>query len=281
MASVSVSVRPSGVRCALSVRYSSGSKQPDLATIPAVGGHARWTWRVPERAASGRATVTASCGRAGRVSRTMMIVGSVIPVRITVERKGFSIRAMPYGGTSVSYGLVLQNHSSTSDAVGVTVLTNFVMPDNKLIGSATTHVPVIGAGATYALGSELTFAGGVPLDRLEVVIQVAGRAPKAAFAPAVAAVRILPDLYDRGYVGSVEGELIHDRPGLVMQNARLSAVIFDAAGNVLGGGNGYAFASLPPGAREFFKISSGLKAIQLEKAAEAYVSVEPSYRPVG
>jgi hypothetical protein len=113
------------------------------------------------------------------------------------------------------------------------------------------------------------------------VLQVDGRTPRATFRPAVAAVRILPDLYDRGYVGSVEGELIHDRAGLVMQNARLSTVVFDSAGNVLGGGNGYAFASLPPGSREFFKITSGLKAIPLEKAAEAYVSVEPTYRPAG
>jgi hypothetical protein len=34
-------------------------------------------------------------------------------------------------------------------------------------------------------------------------------------------------------------------------------VIFDAAGNVVGGGNGYSFGSLPPGTRVVFKLTGG------------------------
>ena len=50
-------------------------------------------------------------------------------------------------------------------------------------------------------------------------------------------------------------EVSNDDPRLVLRNAELSTVVLDAQGNVLGGGSGYAFASLPPNAREFFKIA--------------------------
>ena len=280
-AAVGVSVRRSGVRCELTVRYADGTRQRDLPPAYAVAGRAAWRWRIPTDAAAGTARVTASCARLGSVSRRMVVVGSVIPARVEVEKKGYSIRPSPYGGTSVSYGIVLRNESPHQDALDVNVLVNFVDSANRLFGTETSNVGTISAGSTYALGSDLGFPAAAPVARLEVVVQVGGRAPHAPHAPAVANLRVLPDLYDRGFVGSVEGELINDDPGLVLSSAQLSTVVFDAAGNVLGGGSGYAFASLPPGAREFFKITTGLGAIPIERAASAQVSVEPSYRQGG
>jgi hypothetical protein len=57
--------------------------------------------------------------------------------------------------------------------------------------------------------------------------------------------------------------------------------VFDAAGNILGGGTGYAFQTLPPGTREFIKLTMGLKAIPITQAASAVVSVDPSWRQPG
>ena len=54
-------------------------------------------------------------------------------------------------------------------------------------------------------------------------------------------------------------------------------MVFDANGNVLGGGSGYAFASLPPSAREFFKIERGLDAVPMSRAASAMVSAVGTY----
>ncbi len=206
-----------------------------------------------------------------------MIVGAVIPLKIQVVQSGFSVRVPPYGGDSVSYGVVLRNTSTKEDALNLTTLVNFVDANNRLIGSVSGNVSGIAAGSQYALGGELNFPDAAPVDRLEVVVQVGGHAPHKLPMPALTNIQIAPSPYDPGWVGSVEGELINDNPSLTLQRAELSAVLLDAAGNVVGGGNGYAFASLPPGARQFIKLESGFKSVPLGNAASALVSIEPTW----
>jgi hypothetical protein len=278
---VRVSVRPRTARCSLVVRYKGGGTQPGLGAVRATNGTAEWRWTVPTTTQAGLARVTASCAGAGRASTKVLVVGQLIPVKVEVVKRGFSIRPLPYSGTSVSYGLILHNDSTNQDALNVNVLVNFVMADNKLLGSESSNVALIPAGSDYAYGDELTFPGGAPIDRLEVVVQVGSHAFRSALPPATANLRVLPDPYDPGWVGSVEGELINDQPALDLWNARLSTVVFDAAGNILGGGTGYAFQALPPGTREFIKITSGLKAIPITQAASAAVSVDASWRQPG
>ena len=274
---VSVSVRPTGARCTLSVRYANGAQQRGLRAVRAARGRATWRWKVSTRTSAGVATLTATCGRAGTAYRTMLVVGAVIPAKITVEKKGFSIKPHPYGGSTVSYGVILENHSATREAHNVNVLVNFVLPDDRLIGSSSTTISEIDAKSQYAHGSDISFPGVPPIERLEIVIQVGDTAPAAPRKPAVSALRILPDRYDPSWVGSIEGELQNDDRA-VLEHSSLSAVVLDAEGNVIGGGTGSAFISIPPAAREFFKISSGLGAIRFERAASALVSVAPSYR---
>jgi hypothetical protein len=276
-ASISVVVNPAGVRCALSVRYANGARQKGLQPQTASNGRASWRWQVGLGTAVGRARATVSCGRAGKVTRRFMVIGQVIPPRITVLKKGFSIRALPYGGTGVSYGLLLANDSQQFDATNVYVLVNFVLADNHALGTATTTVNAIQAGGQYALGGELTFPAAAPIDRLEVVIKVGGHSRPQLRLPALANIHVVPDLYDPAWVGSVEGELQNSQPSLVLQNAQLSAIVFDEAGNVLGGGTGYAFATLPPASREVIKLNSGFKDIPIEHAASALVSIQPTW----
>jgi hypothetical protein len=278
---VRVAVRPRSARCSLVVRYQGGGVQSGLAAVRAKNGVAEWRWTVPLDTQAGLARVTASCGGAGRITGKVLVVGQLIPVKVDVVKRGFSIRPLPYSGTSVSYGLILHNESKNQDAMNVNVLVNFVMADNKLLGSESTSITQISAGADYALGDELTFPGAAPIDRLEVVVQVGSHALQGTLPPATANLRVLPDPYDPGWVGSVEGELINDKPNLSLWNARLSAVVFDAAGNILGGGSGYAFQALPPGTREFIKITSGLKAIPITLAASAVVSIDATWRQPG
>jgi len=279
-AAAAIVVRPAGIRCTLSVRYANGQLQPGLKPVRATAGRAAWTWRVPDGAATGMARVTAACGSA-QASRTLTVVGEVIPPRISVQKDGYSIRPKPTGGTDVSYGVVLHNDSPTRDALNVTVLVNFVDPNNILFGSATTNVSTISAGATYDVGGMLSFPGAAPVARLEVVIQVASHVPHALRLPTIENIRVVQSPYDLGWVGSIEGELTNGAVGQIMSNAQLSAVVFDALGNVIGGGTGYAFASLPPGTREFFKADLGFSAIPFEKAVSAQVSLVPTYKPVG
>jgi hypothetical protein len=129
----------------------------------------------------------------------------------------------------------------------------------------------------YALGGDLSFPGVPPVSRLEIVAQIGESGKGSRTFPAPANVRILPDRFEADSVGSVEGEIQNDSAVKTMERAQLSTVVLDGAGNVIGGQTGNAMASLPPGSRQFFKIS-GMRGVTFSNAASAIVSVNPSYR---
>ncbi len=263
--------------CLLSVRYSNGDKQSNMLPTTTQSGKAVWQWHVPEFAAAGQAKLTVSCPGAGKATKSVIVVGGLIPPKIEVLKSGYSTRLQ---GTreNVSYGLVLQNTSPNGNALNVIVLVNFVMPDNHLIGSASTRIPIINAGSSYNLGGQLGFTGSPPITRLEVVINPGGRARSdKSFSPGLDNVHLVPNPYDPAWLGSIEGDLINVHPSLTLTNSTLSAVVFDANGTVLGGGYGSAFFQLLPGTRSFFKIASGLDAIPFNSAASVAISVLPTY----
>jgi hypothetical protein len=278
--SVSVSVSPAGVRCSASVRYKGGKTQ-NLSTVAAIGGRASWNWRVARSTTPGPARINVACGPAGRASRTLAVIGAVLPPAIRVVKSGWSVRPMMGAGSSVSYGVILANESRTRDALDVKVLVNFVMEDNRLIGSATTKVADIAAGTQHAMGGDLMFPGGAPIARLEIVATTGGAGPATRTFPGLSAVRVMPSPWEPSWAGSVEGELQNDDPALTLSRAELSTVVLDTAGNVIGGGHGNAFTPIPPSTRLFFKINQGLRAIPIGKAATALVSVVPTYDKAG
>ena len=276
-ATLSVAVSPAGARCSLSVRYKSGAKQRGLPSVAAKGGHATWRWKIPRLVQPGPARATASCAGAGRASKIFTVIGQVIPPKIHVVKSGWSVRPYPYGGSGVSYGVILANESKNRDALDVKVLVNFVMEDNRLIGSATVRVSGIAAGSQHAMGGELSFPGGAPIARLEIVVEVGRSGPGTRAKPGISAARVMPSPFEPAWCGSVEGEVQNDHPNRTVQSVELSAVVLDAEGNIIGGGYGYGASSLPPAARMFFKISNGMRPIPIYKAATALVSVVPRY----
>ena len=277
MTTVVASVRPAGV-CNLTVRFADGQFQPGLAPVGVSNGHAKWTFRVTGGAAPGRARVSVSCSPAGSASRTVLVVGSVIPARITVVKSGWSIRQPQFAGGRVSYGVILQNTSPNQDALQVYTLVNFVGPDSKLVGSATTNISGIPAGQQFALGGDLTFPGAVPpIARLEIVVHIDRRQPHALKMATISNLYLEPSQLEPGWLGAVDGEVSNPEAALLLENTSLSTVVFDAAGNVIGGGTGFAGAPLPPASREFFKVMMG-NDIPMSKAASAMVSAIGNYR---
>lgn len=276
-ATVTVAVKPSGVKCSLSVRYKSGAKQPGLPVVTANASHATWTWEVPRKVQTGPARVTATCRGAGRATKRITVIGQVLPPTVSVVKTGWSTRVYPYGGTGVSYGVILANESKKQDALDVNVLVNFVMSDNYLIGSASNRVGDIAAGTQHAVGGELQFPGGAPIARLEVVVKIGRGGPATHTKPGISAVRVIPSIFEPQWCGSVQGEIQNDSPVRNLQSAELSTVVLDAEGNIIGGGYGYGGAYLPPAARVFFKIDNGMRPIPFYKAASALVSVVPTY----
>ena len=278
--SVTVVVSPGGGRCVASVRYKGGKTQ-SLPTVTAAAGRASWKWKVARSTTPGPARVYVTCAGAGRGSRTFTVIGSVIPPAIHVVKSGWSVRPAPFGGSSVSYGVILANESAQRDALDVKVLVNFVMADNRLIGSATTRVSDIAAATEHAVGGELNFPGGAPIARLEIVVVTGGGGSPSRNRPGLSAIRVVPSPYEPFWTGSVEGEVQNDHPSLSVSRVELSTVVLDAAGNVIGGGHGFASAALPPASRMFFKVTNGMRPIPIASAASALVSVVPTYKKPG
>jgi hypothetical protein len=268
-------------QCSLAVTYGKTASRTDLASITAVHGGASWTWKIPAEIEADRAQVTAHCTGSKQITAKLLVVGSLIPPRMSVVKDGFSVRVLTGGRADVSYGVIIQNHSPNADALDVNVLVNFVLADNHLLGSSSNRIPVIEAGSTYALGNNLGFPGAAPIARLEIVIQVGRSNRHVGHAPALDNVVIEPSGYEPGWVGDVAGELINNDPHITLMGARYSAVIFDSAGNVLGGGGGSSFgAPLPPGTREVFKLQQGgFKDIPFQQAASVMVSAIPTWQP--
>jgi hypothetical protein len=281
-ARIAVSVRPAAARCSLSVRYQGGTQQLGLNPVIAVSGHASWTWHVPTTVQAGPAKATVRCAGAGSTSRTLVVVGRLVEPKITVAKQGFSIRPNAFGsGNRLSYGLILHNEAAQRDAMAVSVQVNFVMADDHLLGTDTQHIQGIAAGSDYALGNSVSFPAAAPIVRLEIVVQVDGYAKASIHYPTLANIHIVPQLFEPNWIGTIEGELQNTDPAMTLSNAQLSAVVFDSAGNIVGGGNGFTFQPLPPGARLFLQMSSGFDAIPFQNAASTMVSIVPTWKQPG
>jgi hypothetical protein len=280
---VAVARAHAGARCSLAVSYGK-TTQPGLSPAVAVNGGASWSWTIPQTVQADRAKLTVACAGSKRISAGLLVVGSLIAPRMSVVKDGFSVRTNSAGSADVSYGIIIRNHSPNADAQNVSVLVNFVLANNHLLGSTSATVPLIAAGSNYALGGNLGFPGAAPIARLEVVIRVGGTNRHVGHPPALANIVIEPNQYDQSWVGDVAGEVINNDAHLVLQSTQYSAVILDSAGNVLGGGGGSTFGAspLPPGTREVFKLSGGgFNDIPMQQAASVIVSAIPSWQQNG
>jgi len=88
---------------------------------------------------------------------------------------------------------------------------------------------------------------------------------------------LFPLLGAEAPVGEVDGEVLNATPTLTLSNAQLSIVVFDVAGNVIGGGTGATSGAVPSGSRIVFVAQAGFTALPIDKAATAIVSAEPTY----
>ncbi len=272
--------------CSLIVSYANGRMQDGAVKRP----HAHrvaWTLRVPVSAPLGVATWQVRCGLGFTSHGSFVVVGalsttgsSVDLPKVVVDKQGYSQRNDTYGtGSSVSWGLMLRNTSVKEDAENVYVLVNFVAANGSLLGSMTDTVGLVPAGGTYALGDSMSLRTQVATASLEVTVRVGDHSPKQAHAtPDLANVRIVPSQFDPTWVGEVDGELVNDTSKDTLSNARLSIVLLDGSGNVVGGGTGMMFSALPSGSRIVFLAQSGFTAVPLDRAVTPVISIAPSYQ---
>jgi hypothetical protein len=279
-ASLSVVVRPSGVRCAASVRYADGSLQR-LAAKLARAGKATWTWRVPAKAKIGSAAASVTCARAGRLTRSFSVAGApAAPAKVIVKKSGFSQRVR-YNSREVSYGIVLGNSSPENDALDVAIVVNFVDATNRVVATDTPRVGGVSAGSEYYLGGSATIPDASPVSKLEIVTRIGSQAPKRKLGPSTSGVLVQESLFDAGWVGAVVGQVENDHPTMLLASAQVSTVVFDSGGNVIGGGTGFSTGGLLPGVRAYFSASMGVGAIPQDRVAGAGVSVLGRYEQTG
>ena len=168
------------------------------------------------------------------------------------------------------YGVVLQNASPDEDALDVEMTVNLVDAADRILESDSQTIAAIPAATTYYAGGEAIWDGSTPAARVEVSVRVGDRQKKKIqILPPVANVRVSSDLFGTDVLGEFSNPYSQSMSSL----ARITAVCFDAAGNVIGGGRSYPEGSVPPGGRIGFDVSlEGLEATQI---ASAQVSVEP------
>jgi hypothetical protein len=276
---VTISVTaPTGKRCYLVVRYADSAAESPAGAVSR-HGRAVWHFRVSATAALGTASATVQCGTGGATSHPFTVVGPLVRLKLLVDKSGFSQKNSPLGGSTVSYGLILSNPSPSQDAVDTYVLVNFVDATNRVVGSVSTTVSLVGAGSKYALGDSMSLRTQDPVARLEITLRTRGVQPKRTYPqPSLQRVSILPGSYDTAYVGEVDGEVLNDHPTLTLTRATFSVVNLDAGGQVTGGGTGYVYSPLPSGAREVFLAQSGFTSIPYSRAASAVISISPTYQ---
>jgi hypothetical protein len=257
--------------CSLSVRYAGGVQQAGLRALRVGTGRPTWKWRVPPMTRPGAARLSVSCKAAGNTSGVLAV--QELPLKIVALKQGFSIR-----GSDVSYGLVLANPSANEDAEDVTVLVNFVTAENVLLGSETSRVDSIPSRSEYNLGDSTSIDGSSRIARLEVVIEVGERQPALRKpVPSIKNIRIVPDSRDATWVDEIVADMTNVSSRFALRRANLSVVVFNAAGEVQGGGSGASRGSLPPHARTFVEVRNGLDAIKMADAASVHFTIEPTY----
>ena len=278
-ASLSVVVRPSGVRCNASIRYANASLQR-LPSVAARAGRVTWRWTIPAKVKLGSATATVICGKAGRGSRSFAVSGPpTAPAQVNVTKSGFSQRVRSTS-REVSFGIVLANPSPENDALKVVVLVNFIDSTNRVVATTDEQIPAVGAGSVYYLGGSQRIPDGTPVSKLEIVTRIGGQAPKSLLGPPTSDVLIQAARFDPGWVGAVVGQVQNDHPTWLLASTAISVVVYDSAGNVIGGGTGSSTGGLLPGIRAYFSAASGVGSIPIDQAFSAGVSVLGRYQPI-
>ena len=210
-ASLSVTARPSGVRCVPTIRYANGATQALKPTI-ARGNRASWTFKIPAKARIGSASATVKCGRAGKVTRNFAVVGPpAAPARVVVKKSGFSQRVRSIQ-REVSYGIVLSNDSPEKDALGVSVIVNFIDSTNRVVATQSELIGAVGAGTDFYLGGATSIPDSTPVSTLEIITRIGSQDLAAKLGPVTSDVLVQQAIYDPGWVGAVVGQITNDHP---------------------------------------------------------------------
>jgi hypothetical protein len=156
---------------------------------------------------------------------------------LSVAEQGFTTT-----DAGTSYGLILDNPSTVSDALGVEVTINLMGANGDILVTASESLVGIPAGMTFAVGGE---ADTVDVDAIQVTTTVARAGPpgdlKLPEATSPELVRDEDTLTVRVQVANMLAEPLST-------SSAVFAVLRDKGGKIVGGVSGFPEADIDPGA---------------------------------
>jgi hypothetical protein len=268
-----ISLSASGQPAGATISFSPSSVNVDDSYERSTS--ATMTVNVSASTGSGSYPITVKGTGIGATHTTTVVLKVLIPAKVVAVKSGLSSRV----GCSycyISYGIVLENVSPDEDAKSVTVTLNFLDANGLIVRSTSGDVGPIPAGTKYYWGGYITFipSSTSPLPvRLDLAsAKINEHQPKAIGGlPPVSNISVT----DNSGNAHVLGEFTNPYTGTISRFADVTAVCFDAAGNVIGGGSGNPNASVTPGGRTGFDVT--IEALSASQIASAQVSVEPYF----
>jgi hypothetical protein len=221
-------------------------------------------------------TITA---RAGKV--TERGTWTMTPFELVVQKAGFSLERFGHQATDVTWGVVLENVSTTRDAVDVSLKAEALTKTGRAVsdpqlGLLPPQVRVIPAGDAIYLGGDDSLNGAVQVSRIRVsVAQVSSRPTRRYTLPPVTDVKI--DRANRRVTATLTN-LYTTR--ISTYDYTPNVVFYDRGGHVIGGsadGDIGDFAQsqwIKPGGRASVEISIP-EQIAVARIGSAKVAVLP------
>jgi hypothetical protein len=226
---------------------------------------ASFSWRLPAAAAPGVWTISVTCGTAGSAKASFRVTrrAATGPPAVAVDKTGFAV-----GSQQVGYGIVLRNTAADRDAVGVTLTVNVLDAGGAALKSEVSRIPGIPAASTYYFGGVVSLAAGTTPSSLQASVRVESGQASRLKLPQVSGVRAV----DAGGTVHVQGTVANDSPRPISTLTRISAVAFDQAGNVIGGGFTFPAATIQPNDDGPFDVP--LVGLTVDRVGSAQVSAD-------
>ena len=266
-----VTSSPSGINCP----GACWSRYPTDARVRLVAHPARG-WKLKSWAVAcqgSRQCVTKLVGPTKVKATFGRIPPKAVPANLVLRKSGFSQSIDTAGIDDVSFGMVIRNTSPDEDALHVSATVNLLAGNGSIIQTYPGGIFAIPAATAYYYGHDSVLDGDQRVAKLEVVLHIGDSAKKSLTLPPAADVHLSQD--DSGGM-SVEGELSNPFTKTLASSAGITGVVFDSAGNVLGGGSTFPLNDVPPGTRIGFAMDvSGIRTSQAP--ASAQVSAEPEF----
>jgi hypothetical protein len=196
------------------------------------------------------------------------------PAKVVVNQSGFTWAAVSWAtaGTEVSWGAVLDNTSPDAAAINTIVTVNMLDASGLILGTDTNYIHLINPSSHFYLGGYDNPSRSGTVASLQLVVQTERSSYKRVVLPSITNVALQDSEYGELHV---VGELSNTTGAAVSQMSKISAVVFDASGNIVGGGFDFPDADIPAGTSIGFDMAIGISTIPVSSAASVSVSVDP------